>query len=62
MTHTTPEHWVRRAWQMHRLTLDCTVCDWDATIGYPDLTITDMTAETRRDVYRQTAQIAAMHG
>ena len=62
MTHETPEHMVRLAWQMHRLRLDCQQCDWDASIGYPDLTVTDMTAETRREVYRQGAQIAAMHG
>lgn len=60
--HTTPEHLVRLSWQMHRIILDCTVCPWSASVGYPDLTSIDVTAEVRREVYRQAAQVAAMHG
>ena len=62
MTHETPEHLVHMSWEMHRIILDCTACPWTAAVGYPDLTVIDVTPELRRQTYRQAAQVAAMHG
>lgn len=60
--YSTPDHLVRLSWQMHRIILDCTACPWSATVGYPDLTTVDVTSELRRELYRQAAQVSAMHG
>lgn len=62
MTHVTPDHLVRLSWQMNRILLTCTACPWTAAVGYPDLATIDVTAELRRQAYRQASQVAAMHG
>ena len=60
--HSTPEHLVQPTWRMNRIILECTACPWTAQVGYPDLVSIDVTAELRRELYRQAAQVGAMHG
>lgn len=61
--YETPEHLVRMQWHPTRLISICILdgCDWESAIGYPDRRA-PLDEQTRRQLYRQAAQAAAMHG